>query len=142
MDEDTFASLCGRITCADASPGDAGDEGLGFTVEDGGAPPAAGAGTGEEFKFKVPEGDFPTIFGRVIRAILGITGSLAFASIVYGGFLWLTSAGAPETITKAKNIVVWSALGLAMIFASYAIVSNVFSALSESAGVQLRSPQE
>ncbi len=88
--------------------------------------------------FNLPStGSFQTILGRVIKIILGISGSLALASIMYGGFLWLTSGGSVETITKARNIIVWAALGLVVIFASYAIVSTVFDIVSQATGTQI-----
>jgi hypothetical protein len=85
----------------------------------------------------IPNPDFRDVFGNVIKAMLGIIGSIAFAMIIYGGFLYLTSAGAPETITKAKNIVVWAALGLAVIFAAYAIVETLFQISAGAAGANL-----
>jgi hypothetical protein len=85
----------------------------------------AGAGPAAAEEFKMPEIDPAEFIGRVIKLIFGVSGSLAFAMILYGGFLWLTSGGAPETITKAKNIVIWAVLGLMVIFAAYAIVANV-----------------
>lgn len=94
---------------------------------------ASSAGQG----WLVPNPDFRVVFGNVIKAMLGIVGSIAFAMIVYGGFLYLTSAGAPETITKAKNIVVWAALGLFIIFAAYAIVSTLFQISADAVGANL-----
>lgn len=98
----------------------------------------------QEEPFKIPgsggEG-FPEIFGRAIRVMLGISGSLAFAVIIYGGFLYLTSGGSPETITKAKTMIIWAALGLVAIFASYALVSFVFQTISQAVGVPLKVPQ-
>lgn len=90
--------------------------------------------------FVLPQGDFPAIFGRIIKALLGVCGSVAFAMFVYGGFLYLTSGGAPETITKAKNIVIWAVLGLVIIFTSYALVSTIFNASSSAVGVQMAKP--
>lgn len=63
------------------------------------------------------------IIGKIINAILGITGSLALAMFVYGGFLWMMSGGNQERVTKGKNTIIWAALGLAVIFSSYAIVN-------------------
>lgn len=85
----------------------------------------------------IPDIDFRIAIGNVIKAMLGIIGSLSFAMIIYGGFLYLTSAGAPETITKAKNIVVWAALGLVIIFAAYAIVGTLFQISADAVGANL-----
>ena len=70
------------------------------------------------------------IIGNVISALLGIVGSITLAVFIYGGFLWVTSAGNDEKIAKGKNIIIWASFGLAVIFASYAMVSFVVGALT------------
>ncbi|TAL19460.1 hypothetical protein EPN90_03400 [Patescibacteria group bacterium] len=94
-----------------------------------------GGAAGPTSRFRLPSGDLPSIFGRAIRLILGVSGSIAFGAILFGGFLWLTSGGSPETITKARNIIVWAGLGLLVIFASYALVSTIITSLSGAVGV-------
>ena len=66
-----------------------------------------------------------TFIGGVIRAILGIVGSLALALFIYGGFLWMTAAGNAEQVAKGKNTLLWATLGLIIIFSSYALVRFV-----------------
>jgi len=70
-----------------------------------------------------------TLIGKVIGAALGIVGSLALLMFIYGGFTWMTSAGSPDKITKGKGIMVWAAIGLAVIFSSYALVKFVIDNL-------------
>jgi len=70
------------------------------------------------------------VIGSVIRALLGIVGSIALLMIIYGGFLWLTSQGNSERIQKGKSVLVWAVMGLALIFAAYAITSYVIDALT------------
>jgi hypothetical protein len=65
------------------------------------------------------------LIGRIIKAALGIVGSLALAMFIFGGFVWMTSVGNNEKVTKGKNIIIWAALGLIVVFASYAAVSFV-----------------
>lgn len=74
------------------------------------------------------------IIGKVIKAILGISGSLALAFFVWGGFLWLTSGGNTEKIEQGKRTLVWATLGLALIFGAYAITDFVVKAISGAAG--------
>ena len=64
----------------------------------------------------------PQLIGKIINAVLGIVGSLALVMFIYGGFIWMTSSGNMEMVTKGKNILIWATLGLVVIFASYAIV--------------------
>lgn len=67
--------------------------------------------------------------GRIIKAILGIVGSLALVMFVYGGFNWMTAAGNAEKVEKGKQILVWATIGLIVIFTSYALVKFVFTSL-------------
>ena len=67
-----------------------------------------------------------TFIGGIIRAILGIVGSLALAMFIYGGFTWMTAAGNAEQVAKGRNILVWATIGLIVIFTSYALVRFVF----------------
>lgn len=72
----------------------------------------------------------PVIIGRVIRALLGLSGSAALLMLLYGGFIWLTSGGKPEAIKKGKDTIVWAIIGLVVIFSAFVIVSFVLQALT------------
>jgi len=72
------------------------------------------------------------LIGGIIKAALGIVGSIALLMFLYGGFLWLTSAGNEQKITKGKSVLVWAVIGLAVIFMSYAAVNFVIGALTGS----------
>ncbi len=67
-----------------------------------------------------------TIIGRMVKGALGIIGTIAFALFVYAGLLWMVSGGNSDRMGKAKDILVWTSLGIAVIFASYAIVDIIF----------------
>ncbi len=70
------------------------------------------------------------LIANIIRVILGFTGSIALLLFVYGGFLWMTSTGNAEKITKGKNIFIWATIGLIVIFSSYTILRQVFEVLN------------
>lgn len=70
------------------------------------------------------------VFVRVAQFIFGIAGSIALAMFVYGGFVWLTSAGSPDKITKGKNILVQTIIALAIIFGAYTGVQFLTGALT------------
>ncbi|MBI2002992.1 hypothetical protein HYT45_04065 [Candidatus Uhrbacteria bacterium] len=78
--------------------------------------------------------DIRIIIANIIRAALGIVGSIALLMFIYGGFLWLTSGGNDEKVKKGKDTLVWATLGIATIFAAYAILNFVIGALTRSAG--------
>lgn len=72
----------------------------------------------------------PMLIGRVIQAALGISGSIALLMFVWGGFLWLTSGGVPGRIKSGQDTLLWSAIGIAVIFGAYAIVNFLITSAS------------
>lgn len=66
---------------------------------------------------------------KVVDYALGLATTIALAGVVYGGFVYLSSAGSPERIEAGKNAVTYSVVGLIVIGLSYAIVRAVFLAL-------------
>ena len=92
----------------------------------------APAGTTE---LQNPLGDgattIPVILGRVMRAGFGVLGAVALFMFMYGGFRWLTSGGNADSIKAGRDTMVWAILGIAVIFASYAIVNFVILAIAK-----------
>jgi hypothetical protein len=79
-----------------------------------------------------PLGDGVTpqqLIGRIINAALGIVGSIALLMFIYGGFTWMLAGGNSEAVSKGKNILIWSVIGLVIIFSSYALVKFVFTSI-------------
>lgn len=66
------------------------------------------------------------VIGMAIQGALGILGSLALATFIYGGFIWMLSGGSAERIEKGKKILVWAVIGLVIILTSYIIVNFIF----------------
>lgn len=73
-----------------------------------------------------------TIIGRLIRGALLYAGMIALVMFVYGGVMWMTSAGNQERISKAKSTLVWATLGLVILFGAYAIVSVIVQAVGQT----------
>lgn len=77
------------------------------------------------------EGGNPSVLvGRIIKGILGVVGSIALLIFIYGGFLWMTASGHSDMVQKGKDTLIWASIGLAVIFASYALVKFIFNALA------------
>ena len=70
----------------------------------------------------------PLKFATSIYGIgLGLVGGVALLSIIYGGFLVLTSQGDPVKLQNGKNYIVYALIGLALAvggFAFYRIVGT------------------
>ncbi len=73
--------------------------------------------------------DLRTTIARIIRAVLGFLGVIAFAMLLYGGFMWMTAGGNNERVETAQKIIVAAAIGLAIILSAYAITSFVVNQL-------------
>lgn len=87
--------------------------------------PASACPTSSPNCLKNPLGSIDTpqaLIGKIINSVLGVVGSLALLMFVYGGLTWMTSSGSQEKVKKGRDIIVWSAIGLAIIFASYGLV--------------------
>jgi len=71
------------------------------------------------------------LIGRAINSILGVVGSIALLMFVYGGLTWMTSAGSAEKVEKGRNILLWSAIGLVVIFSAYGLTRFVLSTIAQ-----------
>ena len=67
---------------------------------------------------------------NITYIILGVIGSLALLMFVYGGFMFLISAGSQDKITKAKSILVNAAIGILVVFCAWVIVNFVIVVLT------------
>lgn len=73
--------------------------------------------------------DFIIIGFNIAQFLWGISGSIALLFFMYGGVMFIISAGSTEKIGKARQIVVNSVVGLIVIFGSWLLVSYTFKAL-------------
>ncbi len=80
-----------------------------------------------------------------INVILYATGIASVIMLIYAGFMYTTSAGSSEKTKKAKDIILYSILGLIISVLAFAIVSFVagqFGVKSSSSSQQNNSQQE
>jgi cysteine-rich repeat protein len=80
-------------------------------------------------------GDPRVIAARIIRIALGFLGVIALGIVLYGGFVWMTSAGNEEQLSKAKKILTSGIIGLIIIAMAFGITSFVISRLMEATGM-------
>ena len=62
---------------------------------------------------------------NIINAVLSVIGIVAVIFIIYGGFLYLTSAGDAAKVKKGKETLLYACIGLAIVGLSFAIVNFV-----------------
>ena len=71
---------------------------------------------------------------QIVRLLLGFLGIVAILLMLYGGFLWFTSAGNEEKVSQAKKVISAAIIGLVIIFISYAIAQFVINQLLVATG--------
>lgn len=69
--------------------------------------------------------DFIVLAIKVSNWILGIVGSLTLLMFIYGGIMFLISAGSSDKIGEAKKIIVAAVVGLLIVLASFLIIKFV-----------------
>lgn len=73
--------------------------------------------------------DIFVVGNTVVELILGLSGSVMLLMIIYGGFLFLTSSGNSEQISKGKKIMLGALVGIVIVFVAYAAVQFILGAL-------------
>lgn len=78
-----------------------------------------------------PEGvtNIAQIVGRVLKQATTVIGSLAFLAFLFGGFMWMTSEGSSDKVKTGLNTMVFAAVGMFVIFGSYAILNTILNSL-------------
>ncbi|OGF26458.1 hypothetical protein A2477_03650 [Candidatus Falkowbacteria bacterium RIFOXYC2_FULL_47_12] len=78
--------------------------------------------------------DVRIFVARLINVALGFIGIILLSLIVYGGWLYMTSAGDAEKINQAKAIFRNAIIGLVIILASWGITTFILNALFNGGG--------
>ncbi len=67
------------------------------------------------------------ILQTITKWLLSLVGTIAVISLLYGGFLYITSQGEEDKAEQAKNIILYSVIGIIIIGISAIIVNVVIS---------------
>ncbi|OGH88012.1 MAG: hypothetical protein A3J93_02470 [Candidatus Magasanikbacteria bacterium RIFOXYC2_FULL_42_28] len=70
------------------------------------------------------------LIGAIVGIALSLIGALFFVLTLYAGGVWMTALGNSERVTKAKELLETSSIGLVIVLAAYAIARFVFNALN------------
>ncbi len=65
------------------------------------------------------------LFADVTNFIAGTIGTLSFAFILYGGYLYVTAAGNDDQVSKAKKIVGGALIGILIAASAFAITNTI-----------------
>ena len=75
------------------------------------------------------------IVGTLINSAVGLLGVVSIVLLVYGGGMWLTAAGSPDKVGKAKKVIISTVIGIIIVGLAYAITTFVLSQLVGEPGV-------
>ena len=77
----------------------------------------------------------------VIKTVLALVGTIFLVLTIYAGILWMTAQGEEDKVTKAKDIIKASVIGLVIIMSAYAITAFVTTKLGGATGASNTSNQ-
>lgn len=69
------------------------------------------------------------LIGRLIQAIISISGAIALVMFVYAGLMFLTAGGNTTQIDKAKNLMLYVILGIVVIAGAFVATNTIFTAV-------------
>ncbi|MCK5471943.1 hypothetical protein KAI54_02020 [Candidatus Gracilibacteria bacterium] len=69
---------------------------------------------------------------NIVNWVLLFLGLIATGFLIYGGFLYITSAGNDENINKAKKLITYAAIGIVVILLSAVLVNALVDMVSPS----------
>jgi hypothetical protein len=75
---------------------------------------------------------FGVILGSLISSFLGILGIIFLLLTLYSGFLWMTAAGNPTQVDKAKRLMTQAIIGLVIMLSSYGVTRFVINQLDDA----------
>ena len=80
----------------------------------------------------VDEGNLAESIASIIQILLSLLGVIFIILIIYAGFMWMTSAGNEERISKAKKVFIAAIIGVAIVLAAYLITVFVIQGLIDA----------
>jgi len=89
--------------------------------------------TAEAAGFAEPK-SIAEIAGAIIGTFLSFLGIIFLCLVIYGGFLWMTSAGNESKVMRAKQVLTQAVIGLIIILSAYSITYFVFNGLMKASG--------
>ena len=74
------------------------------------------------------ESSFKALAQTLLNYALSFLGFVATIMVIYGGVLYVTSAGNDTEVEKAKKILLYAVVGIVLILLSFALVNTVLGA--------------
>lgn len=74
--------------------------------------------------------DLVAIIVAIASTVVPYAGLATFVAFVVAGFTFILGFGSDSTVQRAKNIMIWSAVGFIVIILSYVLTQFVFDVVS------------
>lgn len=78
-----------------------------------------------KFLIKDPQTGEEGAIVKISKAILYIVATIAVLFLIIGGFQYITSAGNPDAIEKAKSTILYAIIGVIACLLAYAVVKYI-----------------
>ncbi|MCT4592624.1 MAG: pilin [Candidatus Gracilibacteria bacterium] len=79
-----------------------------------------------------PDAAVSSSFSDAVRSFINyfltFLGLIAVVFVIYAGILMVTAQGDDDKISKGKDILIWSGIGIVLIMLSYSIVRMIIGA--------------
>lgn len=72
------------------------------------------------------------MIGKLVNWALLFLGLVATSFLIFGGFMYITSAGNDQNVEKAKKLIIYAAVGIVIILLSAVLVDALIRAPSDS----------
>lgn len=69
------------------------------------------------------------LVGRMIQILLGLTGIIFLGILIWAGIMYMTAAGDPGKVDKAKKMMTQSVIGIVIIVSAYSISTFIIGQL-------------
>ena len=80
----------------------------------------------------VPKDLAGDVFKNVVNILLFIIGAVSVIMLIYGGIRYTTSGGNANSVTAAKNTIMYSIVGLVIAILAFAVVQFVVNQVMDS----------
>ncbi|MBI5742253.1 MAG: TrbC/VirB2 family protein [Candidatus Niyogibacteria bacterium] len=70
---------------------------------------------------------FYSLIGKIVDVLIAIGIPVAVVFIIYAGFLFVTAGGSEEQLKKAKEVLIWTLAGTALLVGAKTIASALQS---------------
>jgi type IV secretory pathway VirB2 component (pilin) len=102
---------------------------IGYTAVDGDPAPVPCATDTVCIRNPLEFESLEALLNAIIDFLIKIGAPLAVIMIIYAGLVWMFAAGAPEKISKARSIIIWTIVGYSIILVAKGILLVIESVL-------------